>query len=385
MKRIALFLDGTWNTVDSKTNVYRLSRAVLSNASGVAQHVFYDQGVGTKRFEWLRGGALGYGLGANVVEAYAWLLREYEPGDEIYIFGFSRGAYTARSLAGMIAKCGLLQRDAVLGPEGLFHRYQLSASVRPIYELEWIRSQGGDLTAEEQTLLTSSRRIPIKMIAVWDTVGALGVPFGNIPGLSRTEYQFHHTRLSNLYEHAYHALAIDEHREAFEPTLWTRFIPKIPDPLPPVPGRKPIVEQRWFVGAHADVGGGNPTSLPDIPLAWLASKASAAGLALNGPIIVPPAAEMGPITDSFASFMFGIYRIAKGGLRFTRIIQADPVEKQTGTVETVAETIDGSVFDRFRADRTYRPAALMAWADKRAVDPGHLHGAVDASTLARIV
>ncbi|WP_239024865.1 DUF2235 domain-containing protein [Sphingomonas corticis] len=378
MKRLALFLDGTWNTVESQTNVVRLHDAVATRDGAIEQCRYYDRGVGTAMFERLRGGMLGYGLSRDVVDAYSWLLKRYEDGDEIYIVGFSRGAYTARSLAGMIARCGLLRPGARLTPKELFKRYQRS-DVRPIHELDYAAATGGELKNEERELLGQSRRVPIRMIAVWDTVGALGIPFGDIPGLSRRRFQFHNTRLSTIFEHAYHALAIDEHRQAFQPTLWTRFTPKIPDP-PPAAGAAPprTVEQRWFAGAHADVGGGNATSLPSISLRWLAEKAHAAGLKLNSPISMPMNAIDGEITDSFGQFMFGLYKLAKRGIPFERTIQAAAVEKDRGWVDTVSETIDASVFDRWRRYDAYRPPALSRWARDMGIDPEKISTAVSA-------
>tara|TARA_R110000868_G_scaffold141226_1_gene357513 strand:- start:215 stop:1078 length:864 start_codon:yes stop_codon:yes gene_type:complete len=119
MKRLALFLDGTWNTVKSKTNVWLLSRQIADSDGTIKQECFYQAGVGTKWYDGLRGGALGYGLSKHVLEAYEWILANYEDGDQIFIFGFSRGAFTARSLAGLIARCGLLHREAGIDPKEL--------------------------------------------------------------------------------------------------------------------------------------------------------------------------------------------------------------------------------------------------------------------------
>lgn len=377
-KRLALFLDGTWNTVESETNISRLHDLVADEGGGVSQLRYYDSGVGTGRFEWLRGGALGYGLGRNVIEAYEWLAERYDDGDEIYIFGFSRGAYTARSLAGLIVKCGLLRRPATLDAGTLFARYRKLKNLRPIYELDYEAARGGKLTAEEEELRRASRRVPIRLVGVWDTVGSLGIPFGNIPGLSRRQFQFHHTRLSNLFDYAYHALAIDEHRAAFRPSLWTRFIPKKPDPATAEPARFPKVEQRWFVGAHADVGGGNPTRLPHVAAHWLAEKASDAGLAFDRISPPGPKDHLDPVTDSYRSFMGGLYRLIKLGQRFYRTIGAGRVEKRHGWVEPVGETIDASVFARFGPD--YCPPALLAWAKRHDVDLESAAGSHDAAT-----
>jgi len=395
MKRLALFLDGTWNTVKSKTNVWLLSRQIADSDGTIKQECFYQAGVGTKWYDGLRGGALGYGLSKHVLEAYEWILANYEDGDQIFIFGFSRGAFTARSLAGLIARCGLLRKGAGIDPKELYLRYERPQATRPIYTLDYLKSIGGALTMDEEILLLSSRRVQIRAIAVWDTVGALGVPFGDIPGLSRKEFQFHNTRLSNIFDYAFHALAIDEHRQAFVPTLWSRFVPEPPDPPPPAAPREPVVEQRWFIGAHADVGGGNPTALPEIAMAWLAEKAEQAGLALKEPSVSSPAAFRAPITDSFADFAFGLYKLLKGGKKFIRTIQAARILKETheetgkpqraGWVETVNETIDASVFDRFRADPSYRPPALMNWAGLHGVDPASVHGAVECPTAGPVV
>jgi uncharacterized protein (DUF2235 family) len=114
-KRIALFLDGTWNTVSDNTNIWRM-RALCAETSidGARQTIYYDQGVGTRFGEYFCGGMFGYGLDRNVRAAYRWLIETYSPGDDIFLFGFSRGAFTARSLTGLIARCGLLQRRAAL-------------------------------------------------------------------------------------------------------------------------------------------------------------------------------------------------------------------------------------------------------------------------------
>src|SRR5437868_13270999 len=112
-KRLIVCCDGTWNLADqpSKTNVTKVALSVLPRAAGVEQRVSYHSGVGTHRGEHLRGGAFGMGLSSNVMDAYRFLVDTYEPGDMLYLFGFSRGAFTARSLAGLVRNCGILRRD----------------------------------------------------------------------------------------------------------------------------------------------------------------------------------------------------------------------------------------------------------------------------------
>ena len=112
-KRLALFFDGTWNKPENNTNVWRLSLMLADKGpDGVPQVKFYDEGVGTHWFDRISGGAFGAGLSANVRRGYRWLMEHYNPGDEIYVFGFSRGAFTARSLSGVISRCGLLKPEA---------------------------------------------------------------------------------------------------------------------------------------------------------------------------------------------------------------------------------------------------------------------------------
>lgn len=377
-KRLILCLDGTWNNVEDNTNVWRLSQLVATKgADGVPQQIYYTPGVGTARGERLRGGSLGYGLDRDIVAAYRWLMGHYDQGEEIFLFGFSRGAFTARSLAGMIVRCGLLRPGSPLSIEELFERYRLDDKAPSLVELY----ERDDLNAEERRLLRHSRRVPIKMIGVWDTVGALGVPFGNIPGLSRRRFGFHNTRLSTIFEHAYHALAIDEHRHAFSPTLWTRFVPTAaPDP-DKRRTRPTIVEQRWFAGAHANVGGGiGGDDMSQMPLAWLMEKAAALGVGYRGDIRLRGHEIAGDIYDSFREFAWGFYALAKLGKRHHRIIAPQPRDVDGGQVVTVGETIDASVFDRWRADPSYRPESIARWGAVRTIDPSALRGTIDAES-----
>jgi len=218
-RRLALFLDGTWNAVDDNTNVWRLKSLCSTHGNdGAAQLVYYE--IGVNGF-W--GGAFGKGLDRQITDAYEWLIDHYYQGDEIFIFGFSRGAYAARSLAGLIAKCGLLKPGAPLGIKQLYARYKHADAPTIWYLLE---KPDTAASLEERWLLKYSQATHMKVVAVWDTVGALGVPFGHIPGVSRSTFGWLHTGLRIPIENAFHALAIDEHRRAFEPTLWTVRTPK---------------------------------------------------------------------------------------------------------------------------------------------------------------
>jgi len=378
-KRLAVFLDGTRNTVDDNTNVWRLKALCAPyGADGARQIAYYSVGVGTTRTERVRGGALGFGIERNVSRAYEWIVENYDPGDEIFIFGFSRGAYTARSLAGFIALCGLLKPGAPLGTSQMFARYQRGNETRTIRWLKAHETSGTltDATREERWMLTYSTPVPVKMVGVWDTVGALGVPIQAItlldmvPGLSPSSYAFLHTGLRLPIENGYHALAIDEHRAAFKPTLWTK---KFKDGVTPgemaPPRAVANVEQRWFAGAHANVGGGYRDDLfSQLPLRWIMKKASHHGLAFRADVVLEAGVlEMRP-RDSYGEFAKGLYRYV--AQPFYRVIGAPPEVSGSDQDETVNETIDASVFERWRADRGYRPQNLTDWGRRFKVEPG---------------
>jgi len=221
---------------------------------------FYDDGVGADLnpiFKFV-GGAFGTGLFAKIKEAYTKISQVYEAGDNVYIFGFSRGAYTARSLAGMIAVCGL--------PTKNFTDDLVNTAFQAYRDKD-----------DRAKLLDSLKdcdmyNAKITMVGVWDTVGALGIP-SVVGGIDPLLYGFLDTSLHPDVQNAYQALSIDERRFEFPPTLWTS-----------QPAPEQTIEQVWFCGVHSDVGGGEPsdgadtTALSDIPLAWMMDRASALGL-----------------------------------------------------------------------------------------------------------
>jgi uncharacterized protein (DUF2235 family) len=264
-RRIAFCADGTWDTVTNDTNVYRISKAICAIPG--EQYSFYDDGVGSDGtpIDRLLGGALGLGLFQKIKDGYSTIASVYEDGDEVFIFGFSRGAYTARSLAGMISACGLPTKN----PD--------TTLVKTAFQAYRNKNNRAALLAT----LGAYGLVPAKMtmVGVWDTVGSLGIPaaFG---GVDELMYGFLDTGLSPVILNAYHAVAIDERREEFPATLWT---------TPPVPGQ--TVEQVYFCGVHCDVGGGYPddagsgTALSDITLSWMMAKASALGLVFDADVL----------------------------------------------------------------------------------------------------
>src|SRR5665213_257734 len=371
-KRVALFLDGTWNTVDDDTNVWRMKSLC---ARGADQICYYNAGVGTEYGQRAAGGMFGYGLDAEVIQAYQWLMENYNPDDHIFIFGFSRGAFTARSLSGFISKCGLLKPGAPISLKQLYARYRKGSTAHTIRELKNIPD--GSLSFEDKWLKEYSMPIPIWFQGVWDTVGALGIPFGNFPTISRSKYAFLETDLRINNDRAFHALAIDEHRETFAPTLWTKTVTVGADTY----ALRPLdqVEQRWFVGAHADVGGGYDNGLlAQIPLKWLMQKAQSHGLSFKDTVEIDGDESQGTVHDSFAEMLGGVYRLFKGGQPYYRTIGAVAVQSGDKSTTTINETIDASVFDRWRNDPTYRPVNLTAWAQRHQIDINALRNSVRA-------
>jgi uncharacterized protein (DUF2235 family) len=372
-KRLALFLDGTWNQVSDNTNVWRL-RSLFAplGGDGIEQRAYYSSGLGTKFGEKIRGGMFGSGIDTAITSAYQWLVENYEPGDDIFIFGFSRGAYTARSLSGLVSKCGLLRRGAPLGVNQLFKRYRRSGA-KTIRELVAGERGGEQFRFEENWMLKYARAVDVKFIGVFDTVGALGVPFPLLHRIKGEAYPFLNTGLRRNNEYAFHALAIDEHRKAFAPTLWTNMGATA---APPRPLER--TEQRWFIGAHANVGGGCFSDpLAELPLKWLESKAAALGLGFKDDFPVDHDAAMGRISDSYAEFAGGLYRLFTFGRRYQRPIGVPPASEGPG-VSNINETIDASVFARWQGDKTYRPPALASWAKAKNVDLDTIKAAVRA-------
>jgi hypothetical protein len=256
-RRLVVCCDGTWNKPDREghtTNVVRLVRAVKpETADGIAQIVYYHSGVGTGNFvDRLAGGSTGIGLSANVRSAYAFIIDNYLDGDEIFLFGFSRGAYTARSVAGLIGHVGLLRKRDMCNFDEVWDYYRLPTDKRDTLENSFL-ANFPDRVARDQ--------LRIRCIGVWDTVGALGIPNS---GFCSSEFQFHDTNLSPRVDFAFQALAIDEQRAPFIPAIWKTQL---------TPGQ--VVEQVWFAGVHSNIGGGYlEHELSDIAFFWMVSRIS---------------------------------------------------------------------------------------------------------------
>jgi hypothetical protein len=258
VRRLIVCCDGTWATAEDETvtNVRRFANALGdTDEHGNPQLAYYQPGVGTEGplLARLIGAATGAGLSNNVLDAYHWLATRFEPGDRIAVVGFSRGAYTARSLAGMISSCGFTEEDDW-------------KTIQLLYDRAYRK---GQRTRDGLTFRFDPDRpdeIPVDLVAVWDTVGALGVPdyLGGLGVLDPVHrYDFHNVTLNPHIQFGRHAVAMDETRRPFAPTLWSR---------PYASGQD--VAQVWFPGSHQDVGGGHSQmGLSDAALLWMIDEA----------------------------------------------------------------------------------------------------------------
>ena len=268
-KRIVFCCDGTWQDPADNTNVSRLYNALTVSAD---QMTFYDTGVGAdvSGLDRLIEGATGQGLFQKIQDAYTKIAHVFEPGDSIYLFGFSRGAYTARSLAGFIANCGL--------PTGTFTDNAVQ-QLFSAYRNAGTRAATIAAVAHSADAPQGLSQPGIAFVGVWDTVGSLGIP-ALIGGIDMKQYGFLDLNLHPDVKNALHLLALDEHRAQFPATLWNE-----PEPL--VAGQ--TLEQVWFSGTHGDVGGGNQqggpvdggTRLCDITLGYMVARAQSLGLVFN--------------------------------------------------------------------------------------------------------
>lgn len=352
-KNIAIFCDGTWNSADQShgdapcpTNVVKLALRVAKSSGGLPQVSYYGQGVGTGgSLDRLTGGAFGHGLVDNLFEAYRFLILNYEPGDQLYFFGFSRGAYTARSLAGMIRKCGILSLSWA-------HKYR---SALALYCDDQHPDSASPAEFRNSFCASGGLQIPIQCIGVWDTVGSLGIPIAGLRALTASKYQFHDVELSGSVKNAFHALAIDEFRGPFCDARWT---------YKPKPGQR--VEQVWFAGAHSDVGGGYPVTesgLSDIALEWMIERASSTGLKFDQGVQNALQLRSNPLAQAHNSRK-GLYRLSRAKEREIGTRRAtdrkDNVSGESPALDPT-QSIHASVLRRWDEDPKYRPNNLRTY------------------------
>lgn len=336
MKRLVLCADGTWNQRDQindetkrprPTNVTKIARAIKARASdGVDQVVFYYDGLGTGGpLDRAAGGAFGHGIESNIRTLYRFIVYNHEPGDELYLFGFSRGAFTVRSLAGFMREVGLIEKDGDYYVPEMYACYEKDAGED---SQDWVKAF--------HNVKTRGPCPPITFIGVWDTVGALGAPgfLGQV--FNRNKYKYHDVELNDRIANAYQALAVDERRRPFQPSLWRR-----PD------GWQGNLEQAWFAGVHSNIGGGcAPDGLANEALHWVAEKAEALGLELD--------------KDYLRHFLpcFNSVLHDSMSLMYRAMV---PVDRGIGDLNGHGEVVHQSAVDRIGlAECKYSPEKLVA-------------------------
>jgi len=281
MTRLIICCDGTWNNPEQEdngilapTNVYKLHNAVAENDNGVLQLKYYHPGVGGEKTgikDKVLGGAIGFGMSQHIQSAYHWLATHYNVGDEIYLFGFSRGAFVARSLAGFLSR-GLLNLHNVAPDEAWM---RVEKAYKRGYRV--LGANINDWANPNWSFFNDQQTIPIRFLGVWDTVGALGVPDDlEILNLFDKEknWQFHDTSLGAHVQIARHAMAMDEIRSSFTVTRWQNG------------AQRKGAKELWFPGSHSDVGGGYANcDLSNGALLWMIEESNAAGLAFRDEVV----------------------------------------------------------------------------------------------------
>ncbi len=332
-KNIVICADGTWNRPEKNpkqeypSNVLRLARAIRPVTPDNTQVVFYDWGLGSYH-DKVAAGITGEGIQKNIQDGYRFIIQNYSPGDKIFLFGFSRGAYTVRALSGLIYNCGILKREFANQVAQAWKIYRTDGGAN---------APGGD-NAVQFRKDHSYRDRTVHFVGVWDTVGALGIPVSFL-GLFQRDDEFYDTRMGANLRFARHALALDEKRADFKPTIWQ-------------PRDEVDLKQVWFAGAHADVGGTykpdakrNNSFASDIPLAWLLREAKAAGLSVESHLKTSND-PLSRIHRSRKSY----YRLKREALR-----NMVPLDRKKQPIPT---RVHDSVKTRWDNDPDYRPENL---------------------------
>lgn len=339
MANIVVCADGTWNRPeedlekDHATNVLRTARAIKPNHGGVKQQVFYDWGLGSYHSS-ASAGVTGQGIHKNILDGYRYIVQNYARNDKIYLFGFSRGAYTIRALCGLIYNCGIVRRPDAKLIQQVWKIYKSSSAK--------CRPDSDDVIQFRNEYCHPGRKV--HFVGVWDTVGALGIPF-SLMGLLDGDDEFYDDKMGpNIYI-ARHALAIDEQRTDFEPTIWK-------------PRENVDLKQIWFAGVHSDVGGSygpdkkTGTCVSDIPLAWMLKEARGADLGFESFITER-------LTDGTTA---PLHKSRKHVFRVKKKLERELVLKGIPT------KIHPSVRVRYEADSNYRPTRLKALVKEQGWD-----------------
>lgn len=372
MKNVVLCFDGTWNTADAEfpTNVVKTAQMVLPvDASRAEQVVFYDEGVGATRVVVAKsinnflGGAFGVGLMDNIEQAYRFLAFNYAPGDKIFIFGFSRGAFSARSFCGLIRTCGVLRKENIGKVREAIKLYQNrdrkdGPDTKECVEFRKAHSFAA-FTGDRDRGADDPHPLTVEYLGLWDTVGALGLPRHFIFAHSfNRKYQFHDVSLSRMVKSARHALSIDEKRSTFAPSRWDNLneLNDLAAKREPNAGAPPY-SQIWFPGDHASVGGGGDVNgLWQASLVWVVEGAQQRGLLVDQAKLDGYRKDI-DCTASVYCMKRRTFSISSISVRRWR---KGPDENGLSLVSDVAQQRIREPKDKLYEKRTYRPKTLRA-------------------------
>lgn len=341
-KNIVLCSDGTGNAggKGQGTNVWRIYHAIDRNRTRPEQVTFYDDGVGTEENKYVKmlGGAVGSGFTKNVKELYKFLAKNYADGDDIYMFGFSRGAYTVRALAAFVSACGVIDNARTMTEK------ELGDDIKQLVRKYARRSDGQQSIQVDQIQVT---RPKIKCVGVWDTVSAIGMPFDILLKdliLSFFTFRFNDNELSLKVEYGFHALAVDDERLTFRPETWND---------------RENIEQVWFTGVHSNIGGGYPKQgMAYVALDWMMEKVaydSARGWGLHFDEGLRHEAR------HHANVHDKLYDSRSGAAAYYRL---SPRDIEALTPGSGAVMIHDSVFDRIKAKTlAYNPGNIPSGRD----------------------
>lgn len=398
MKRFVICFDGTWQQLrqPKPTNIALIARSVahthiLPDGRQIPQTVIYTQGVGANTNalgrdsfmdginEWLNrmlGGVFGDGLEDSIVDTYMRLAFNYESGDEIFVFGFSRGAFCARSFSGFLGTVGIVSRVHAEQAWEAFRLYRTRpdpASASQVEKDDYAKvcadfrmKYGKGKRAADGSRVATDDIPKINYLGIFETVGQRGLPsaLGGFARKLNKQFGFHDMLIGDNVLAARHAVAIDERRLGFPPTLWEG-VEDANKREHVKPGARPY-QQRWFIGTHGDVGGGEGSTLSGAPLKWIAEGAAQAGLrfyAKHGDDESPMDAAQreaglsfdGRIShpgfwDSLSPMNYPIY---------SRRIWVAKQRKARPTADYAVDVLDPTVAKRTRHKKLrYRPAPL---------------------------
>jgi uncharacterized protein (DUF2235 family) len=415
LKRFVVCFDGTWQKLRQPlpTNIAIIARSVahthtLADGTQIPQIVLYSQGVGSNVdalgkdgfmdgfSEWLNrilGGVFGEGLEDNIVETYLRLAFNYEDGDEIYVFGFSRGAFCARSFAGLVGCAGIVSRMHAEKAWDAFRLYRANPGrkatefEREDYELarrDFRASYGKGKRAADGARIRSDEAPKITYLGIFDTVGQRGVPsaLGGLAAMFNKRFGFHDMQIGQSVLSARHAVAVDENRLGFPPTLWEGV--EEANQRPHCEAGRQRYAQRWFIGTHGDIGGGEGSPLSAAPLKWIAEGAAECGLRFYGSY----GADESPLSIAVreAGLVFN-GRISRprfwdslSPMNFpfaSRRIWSSKSRKEQPTIDDAGSVLDPSVVQRLSAadlKPRYNPAPLKPFRPLLVPEPEKKNG-----------